>query len=242
MVKKGLAQIKGIGPSMVKKLNAAKIRSLEDLARQSTEMLCMIDGVGLKTAQNWISEANQMLDGVEIQNPSQAEIQNQEQYVESESHNEIQTNELPPNLVKVMDSVLEKLESNIDKIFKRMENIERRLESMEKSKIKTSLNGKKLITSILDHPFIRNEDILLDIMKEKVEEMAIKSPNIQNIFIADLYRQIIKDYSITREIFSEYLLMLFHNNKIQLKPGRTERGFAVRDTDGNAYKIVKVVE
>ena len=241
MVKKGLTQIKGIGPSMVKKLNAAKIFSLEDLAKQSTEALCMIDGVGLKTAQNWISEANQMLDGVEIQAPSQAEIQNEDQHIESESHNENQTDGLPPNLVKVLDSVLEKLESNIDKIFKRMENIERRLESIEKSKIKTSLNGKKLITSILDHPFIRNEDMLLDIMKEKMEEMATRSPNIQNVFIADMYRQIIKDYSITREIFTEYLLMLFRGNKIQLEPGRTERGFTVRDTNGNAYKIVRIL-
>jgi hypothetical protein len=84
--------------------------------------------------------------------------------------------------------------------------------------------------------------MLLEIMKEKMEEMVTKSPNIQNVFIADLYRQIIKDYSITREIFAEYLIMLFRNNKIQLEPGRTDRGFAVRDTDGNAYKIVKILE
>jgi 5'-3' exonuclease len=242
MVKKGLSQIKGIGPSMVKKLNVAKIYSLEDLARQSTEELCMIDGVGLKTAKNWISEANQLLVGVEIQTPSQIENQKKGQYIENKYYNENQTHELPQSIVKVIDSVLEKLESNIDKIVKRMENIEQRLESIEKSKIKTSLNGKKLISSILDHPFIRNEEMLLDVMKEKVEEMATKSPNIQNVFIADLYRQIIKDYSITREIFTEYLLMLFHNNKIKLRPGRSDRGFTVQDSNGGTYKIVKILE
>ena len=240
MVKKGLTHIKGIGPSMVKKLNAAKIYKLEDLVNQSTEELCIIDGVGIKTAQNWISEAKQLLDSVEIQtqSPIMSQIQNQEADCETEGNN----SGLPEALVKALDSVLENLESNIDKIFQRMENIEQRLESIEKSKVRTSVKGKKLISSILDHPFIRNGDMLLDIMKEKVEEMITKSPNIQNIFIADLYNQIIKDYSITREIFAEYLIMLFRNNKIQLEPGRTDRGFAVRDTNGNAYKIVKILE
>ena len=240
MLNKGLTQIKGIGPSMVKKLNVAKIYTIEDLVSQSTEELCMIDGVGSKTAQNWISEANQLLGGVEYQaqSPIAGQIQKQGADCETEGN----TGELPETLLKAMDSVLGKLESSIGKIFQRMENIEQRLESIEKSKKKPSVKGKKLISSILDHPFIRNQDTLLEIMKEKVEEMVTKSPNIQNIFIADLYRQIIKDYSITREIFTEYLLMLFQSNKIQLEPGRTERGFAVRDSNGNAYKIVKILE
>jgi Holliday junction resolvasome RuvABC DNA-binding subunit len=240
MEKKGLTHVKGIGPSMVKKLSVAQIHTLEDLVGQSTEELCRIDGIGIKTAENWISEAKQLLDGVEFhkQPPIESQVQKQEADCESENNNI----ELPEALAEAMDSVIVKLESSIDKIFQRMENIEQRLESIEKSKARTSVKGKKLISSILDHPFIRNGDILLEIMKEKMEEMVTKSPNIQNVFIADLYRQIIKDYSITREIFAEYLIMLFRNNKIQLEPGRTDRGFAVRDTDGNAYKIVKILE
>ena len=236
MVKKELIQIKGIGPSMVKKLNVAKISTLEDLAKQSTEELSKIDGIGFKTAKDWISEANKLLGGIKIQ--AQFQIASQDQKQVSESNNI----ELPETLVKAMDSVLEKLEISIDKIFERMGNIERRLENIEKSKKNVSINGKKLITSILDHPFIRNEEMLLEVMKEKVVEITTKSPNIQNVFIADLYRQIIKDYSITREIFTEYLLMLSHGNKIKLEPGRTERGFSVRDASGNTYKIVKVLK
>jgi len=240
MVKLDLTQIKGIGPSMVKRLNATNIYTLENLAKQSTEELCMIDGVGSKTAQNWISEANQLLGDVEYQTQTPIPNQNQTQEVDCEVENN--NTELPEALMKAMDSVIEKLESNIDKIFQRMEIIEQRLESIEKSKVRTSVNGKKLISSILNHPFIRNGDMLLDIMKEKMEEMVTKSPNIQNVFIADLYRQIIKDYSITREIFTEYLLMLFHSNKIQLEPGRTDRGFTVRDGNGNTFKIVRILE
>jgi 5'-3' exonuclease len=240
MEKKGLTYVKGIGPSMVKKLSAAQIHTLEDLVGQSTEELCRIDGVGMKTAENWISEAKQLLNGVETHNqpPIASQVQKQEAECETKSNSV----ELPEVLAKAMDSVIEKLESNIEKVFQRMERIEQRLESIEKSKVRTSVKGKKLISSILDHPFIRNGDMLLDIMKEKMEEMVTKSPNIQNVFIADLYRQIIKDYSITREIFAEYLIMLFRNNKIQLEPGRTDRGFAVRDSNGNAYKIVKILE
>jgi hypothetical protein len=240
MVKKELTQIKGIGPSMVKKLNAAKIHTLEDLARQSTEELCMIDGVGSKTAQTWISKANQLLWGDECK--AQSPIMSQVKQQQADCGTQTNTFQLPEPLVKAIDSVLKKIESNIDKIFLRMENIEQRLESIEKSKVRTSIKGKKLISSILDHPFIRNGDMLLDVMKEKMEQMVTKSPNIQNVFIADLYNQIIKDYSITREIFSEYLLMLSHTKKIQLEPGRTDRGFAVRDSNGNAYKIVKILE
>jgi hypothetical protein len=225
---------------MVKKLNVANIYTLEDLARHSIEELCLIDGVGSKTAQNWISEANQLSGGVE--SLAQSPIVSQLRKTEADCEIESNTAELPEPLVKAMDGVLEKLEANIEKIFQRMENIEQRLESIEKSRVRTSVNGKKLISSILDHPFIRNGDMLLDVMKQKMEEMVTKSPNIQNVFIADLYRQIIKDYSITREIFTEYLLMLFHSNKIQLEPGRTDRGFAVRDGNGNAYKIVKILE
>ena len=82
MLNKGLTQIKGIGPSMVKKLNVAKIYTIEDLVSQSTEELCMIDGVGSKTAQNWISEANQLLGDVEYQ--SQTPIANQNQTQETD--------------------------------------------------------------------------------------------------------------------------------------------------------------
>lgn len=227
---------------MVKKLSVAKIDTLEDLARQSAEELCLIDGVGMKNAQSWISEANQLLDCVEITTQSPIKAQTQKQESESEYESENTNVGLPQTLVKALDSVLERIESNIDKIFERMENIEQRLEKMERSKTDKAIRGKKLISSILDHPFIRNKDMLLDVMKEKLEEMRTNSPNIQNVFIADLYRQIIKDYSITREIFSEYLLMLFRSNKIQLEPGRTERGFAVRDSNGNSFKIVKILE
>lgn len=251
MVKKTLKEIKGVGPSMVKKLETAGIHTLEDLASQSPEKLCEIDGIGAKTAENWISEANQLLEKDQARTREEARArsrgQNQvqarkKQEGKSESETESENLGFSQALMDAMDSMLEKLETDIERIFERIAHIEQRVEELETRKAVRPMEGKKLIPSMMTNPFIRTDDMLLDVMKEKIKELKTHSPSLQNIFIADLYRQIIKDYSITREIFLEYLLMLYRGGKIQLEPGRTDQGFFVRDAEGNAYKIVKIIE
>ena len=239
MVKAALKEIKGIGPSMVKKLYSAGIRTLEDLAAQSLEKLCQIDGVGAKTAENWISDARQLLDDDPAGTRDGSQVQKQNK---QKSKSEIDNRDYSQALMDAMDGIVEKLETDIGRVFDRIVRIEQRLEAIEANSPTKTRGGKKLITTMMNHPFIRNEDTLLDILKEKIEELKSHSPSLQNMFIADIYRQIIKEYSITREIFSEYLLMLYRSGKIQLEPGRTDQGFAVRDMEGNAYKIVKIIE
>ena len=234
---------------MLKKLENAGIHTLEDLASRTSEQLCKIDGVGAKTAENWLFEANQLLEKDQVRagegTGSRARDRGQEQDQKpkkQESKSESEDLGVSQELMSALGSIVEKLETDIEKIFERIADIEQKIEKLETSKPVKLTGGKKLITSMLNHPFIRNEDTLLDIMREKIEELKAHSPSLQNIFIADLYRQIIKEYSITREIFSEYLLMLYRGGKIELEPGRTEKGFSIRDVEGNVYKIVKIIE
>ena len=52
-----LSDIKGIGPSTVKKLNKAKIFTVEELLHHSAEELNNIEGIGYRSAIKLLSEA-----------------------------------------------------------------------------------------------------------------------------------------------------------------------------------------
>jgi hypothetical protein len=224
MSRKSLNEIKGIGPSMIKTLNQAKIYTIEELANQSPKELCLINGIGLKSAAKWITEANLLIagkDGWEISEESSF-------FPKS-------------NLI----TTLENLQSDFDSIIKRIEVIEQRLDNIDQikhTKSKKSIDSMKLLGSLPDHPFIRNENLLFEVINEKIEEITEKWLGVREVSITDLYQQIVKDYSITKEIFAEYLLMLFRKRRIQLAPSLTERGFYIRDHDEQIYQIVKILD
>ena len=61
---KKLAEMKGIGPSIVKKFEKAGIKSLEELYEINVDDLAAIDGIGGKTAENIIKNLKKLLGGV----------------------------------------------------------------------------------------------------------------------------------------------------------------------------------
>ncbi|MEJ2294249.1 MAG: helix-hairpin-helix domain-containing protein [Candidatus Lokiarchaeota archaeon] len=144
MLRKSLSEIKGIGPSMIKTLNQAKIYTIEELANQSPKELCLIDGIGLKSAAKWIAEANLLLTGKEGW-----EVREESSFFSKN------------NLV----TTLENLRSDLDSTIKHIEAIEQRLDDIEQIRLKTSkesIDSKKLLGSLPDHPFIRNENLLYE--------------------------------------------------------------------------------
>ena len=61
---KKLAEIKGIGPSIVKKFEKAGIKSLEELYEMDVDDLATIEGIGGKTAENIIKSLKKLLEEV----------------------------------------------------------------------------------------------------------------------------------------------------------------------------------
>jgi len=225
MMDKSLTEINGIGPSTAILLNKANIYSIEDLAKKYPKELSQIEGIGFKSAAKWIAEANRLLDG--IKNPESTQ------------------KSLPSFSTEYLDEIFNKIKSDIHFLFERVKKIEQKLDESEKVALKSSertVKGKRLLDSISEHPFIRNENVLLEIMNEKVNEMTEKWLGIREVSIEELYKQIIKDYSIAREIFVEYLLMLFRSGKINLETRSIESGFSIKNHDGILYQIVKLSE
>ena len=62
-----LTDIDGIGSSKLTLLKKAKIKTVEDLANTTVEMLIKIKGIGRKSATQWITEAR-----TKLQRPSSA--------------------------------------------------------------------------------------------------------------------------------------------------------------------------
>jgi small subunit ribosomal protein S3 len=61
---KKLTEIQGIGPSVVKKFEKARINSLEELYEMNVDDLAAVDGIGGKTAENIIKNLKKLLEEV----------------------------------------------------------------------------------------------------------------------------------------------------------------------------------
>lgn len=61
---KKLTEIQGIGPSVVKKFEKAKIKSIEELFEMDVDDLASINGIGGKTAENIIKNLKKLIEGV----------------------------------------------------------------------------------------------------------------------------------------------------------------------------------
>ena len=59
---KNITKIEGIGPSIIKKLQKAKITSLEELYEMDVEDIMSIDGIGLKTAETIIKNLKKLIE------------------------------------------------------------------------------------------------------------------------------------------------------------------------------------
>ncbi len=61
---KKLTEIQGIGPSVVKKFEKAKIKSIEELFEMDVDDLASINGIGGKTAENIVKNLKKLIEGV----------------------------------------------------------------------------------------------------------------------------------------------------------------------------------
>ena len=217
-----LSDIKGIGPSTVRKLNKAKIFTIEELLKHSAKELNQIEGIGYQSAVKWLSEAKKQLNLTQEQNVK----------VESKTEPSVLSNEM----------MLRQLQSDINIIFEMLRNVEGRLTQLENDNRGLPINGEDMPKSILEFPFIRNDDQLYNILRETINKRNKGRPVKKRIIIDELYYQIIKEYSIKKEIFLEYLLMLSNKNKVYLEPGISESGLSVIDSNGNACKFVNILK
>jgi ERCC4-type nuclease len=64
-----ITKIPGIGPSIVKKLEAAKISSLEELLSMDIDDLLAIEGIGQKTAENLVKHLKKLIDEGDVNGP-----------------------------------------------------------------------------------------------------------------------------------------------------------------------------
>ena len=61
---KKITEIQGIGPSIVKKLEKAGIKSLEELYEMDTDDIISIEGIGKKTSENIIKKLKKLIEEV----------------------------------------------------------------------------------------------------------------------------------------------------------------------------------
>jgi len=217
-----LSEVEGIGPATVKKLNKANIFTADELVGYTPEQLSKIEGIGIKSARKWISSANQLIDEA-IRTPERPQTTDNASFKPSET-------------------MLTEIQSAIQTIISTLGNIEQRLERLEGKFSKSLIKKIDTPTSNSSKAYIRSELSCYEIIKETINKMTKGSKGIKKCSIDELYKNIIRDYSIPKEIFREYLLMLYNDRKLQLEPGYMDDGFAIRDNYGNLFKVVRLLE
>jgi hypothetical protein len=119
--------------------------------------------------------------------------------------------------------------------MKRLDLIEKRLNQLEQDYrvFKSEKVGKSKI---------KNEDELLTIVNQKVQELSQKTLGIQKVHLKDLFEIISRDFNISKQKFSDYLIKLYNKNKIQLEAGLSRDRFSIKDNYGNIFKLIRVFD
>ncbi len=120
-------------------------------------------------------------------------------------------------------------------IIKRLDIIENRLNRLERNF--TELKLGQVIRSE-----IHNEGQFLEIINQKVLELSQKSLGIQKVLLSDLFKEIKKDYDISRNTFSNFLIKLNNINKVQLESGTSVDDFSIKDNYGNVFKLIRILD
>jgi len=151
-----------------------------------------------------------------------------------QKHIESCTGKIQPSKAKKKIGSTKKAKAS-SSIINRLENIENRLIILEQ--------GFKGIKSGHKSKFkIENEKTLLDIIYQKIQELSKKMLGIRKVLLRDLYNEINKEYYISIENFSKFLMKLNNANKIQLESGTSEEDFSIRDNYGNVFKLIRVLD
>ncbi|MFX1296305.1 MAG: hypothetical protein ACFFD2_15820 [Promethearchaeota archaeon] len=119
--------------------------------------------------------------------------------------------------------------------MKRLDLIENRLYQLEQD-FRVLKLGKTAKSEI------QNEDQFLEIINQKVHELSRKMLGIQKVHLKDLYKVINKDYNISKDNFSQYLIRLYNKNKIQLEAGMSSDKFSIKDNYGNVFKLIRILD
>lgn len=120
-------------------------------------------------------------------------------------------------------------------IIKRLDLIENRLIILER-------NFNELKLGQVTRSEIHNEAQFLEIINQKVLELSQKSLGIQKVLLKDLFKEIKKNYDISRNMFSNFLIKLNNINKVQLEPGTSEDDFSIKDNYGNVFKLIRFLD
>ena len=121
-------------------------------------------------------------------------------------------------------------------------NILKRLDSIEYRLYKLEQDFRVLKVGNVVKSEIQSEDQLLDIVNQKVHELSQKMLGIQKVHLEDLYKEINKDYNISKDNFSKYLIKLYNRNKIQLEAGMSSDNFSIKDNYGNVFKLIRILD
>jgi len=119
--------------------------------------------------------------------------------------------------------------------MERLGNIENRLYKLEQD-FRVLKLGKAAKSEI------QNEEQFLEIIYQKIHELSQKMLGIQKVQLKDLYKVIIKDFNISKDNFSKYLIRLNNRNKIQLEAGMSSDDFSIKDNYGNVFKLIRIFD
>ena len=82
----------------------------------------------------------------------------------------------------------------------------------------------------------------MDIVNQKVLELSQNSLGIHKVLLKDLFKDIKKDYEISRDMFSNFLIKLNNINKVQLESGTSVDDFSIQDNYGNVFKLIRILD
>jgi hypothetical protein len=136
---------------------------------------------------------------------------------------------------KTKDSIKQKEIGVSTSILKRLDLIENRLYQLEQE-----FRGLKLGKTVKSE--IQSEAQLLEVVNQKVHELSQKTLGIQKVLLKDLFQVINKDYNISKDIFSQYLIKLYNRNKVQLEAGMSSDDFSIKDNYGNVFKLIRIFD
>ena len=129
-------------------------------------------------------------------------------------------------------SITLKAKSGTVEISERLHNIENRLQHLET----IFVNFKPTKSQI------KNEDVLLEVINQKIHSLSKHMLGMDKVYLKDLFDELNKDYYISFDKFSEYLIRLNNLNRIQLESGMSSDEFSIKDSYGNVFKLIRIMK
>jgi len=192
-----LSNIKGIGPSKIEKLGQAKIYTINQLANSTPQYLAKIDGIGVKSANKWISAAKNFL-------------KNNVTTPENAIKDSIVKEKIQSTVIESSYTEISSIQSDVKKIYNKLDNLDYRLKTIE-NKVYESKNRELIIPKITEAHFLRTLRVAYDSLEKRIENFVSVSA------LTEKLKEFIP-WS-TEKIHSE-IYKLFMNYQVDLQPGK----------------------